>query len=157
MMLIVPFLVLGAAIPDGVIEPIKGLSVFVLGIATYYAIKEEKTLETIVAFSLAGLFLYIPGYGYPYGDGFMIAAIIVALLSVKSKCNLKIVNKIMGNIAKHSYAIYLLHPLFISAIKENYIRSVCPLGGIVYFILILVLTIITAQILDGCLYVGDNV
>lgn len=131
-------------IPDGFFEPVTGLYAFLLGVAVFYAIKEEKEYNNIIISGIIAFVLYVYGLAYPYGDSFLISIIIICVLKNRISLTFKIANKLIDFIDEHSYSIYLMQGLVITVISSCF-------GGMKSFKIAwmtLVITIVLAALFD---------
>lgn len=136
----------GAAIliPEGYVLPVKGLYAFIIGMAIYYAQIERKVEITTAIFVILGLFFNLCGIAYPYGDTYLLSAVIICLLSMEKHIETGIFNIVVCFIDRHSYTIYLIHPLLINIISKSRLVD----KGYIFVLIVLVLTVFISLGLD---------
>ena len=144
-----PMLIVGVFIPDGIMEPLKGLNVFVLGMAIFYAITEKRVMETALIFVLMGLLFYIPGFSYPYGDGFFIGAIILLLLASQRDYRIPYLNNGVDFINRHSYTIYLFHIMVIVGVSNVIDLMDVTINGYCFAAVVVVMSLCGVWIIDS--------
>ncbi len=140
-------LIIGVLLPHGILEPIKGLYAFILGMALYRAIEENKIMETITANLILGLAFNIMGIAYPYGDTYLLAALMLTVILTKKEYCLPGTGYVVNFIDKHSYAIYLIHPLIIEILRGSGI-----VHGKLFVLVVIILTTIVLWALDSIIH-----
>ena len=140
-------LMIGVLLPHGILEPIKGLYAFILGMALYRAIEENKIMETITVNLILGLAFNIMGIAYPYGDTYLLAALILTVIVAKKDYRLPGTDHVVNFIDKHSYAIYLIHLLVIEVLSISDI-----IHGKLFALAVVILTAIISWALDSIIH-----
>ena len=142
---IIPLIILGAIIiPDGYAEPVKGLYAFVLGMMIFYAINEKRIYESIVFMIIIGLLFHLYGLDNPYAYTFFLGCLMIALLSSDRSYIFEVFRPVVNFVDKHSYTIYLIHGLVLTAILPEWSKK-----GVQGAVIVVLFSIILSCIVDA--------